>query len=177
MFILPRYGANADAVNYGGISVLHLSVDLGHRDVMLTLLRHNANVNRRLYLTYSRMDPDMRDACNALACHYVIPIVLAAIRGRTTLIKPLVRAGASARTVMRLVNCGLNTRTLTSSLSTDTDLVAWLREQCSTVTSLQQVARLAVRASLRSPVIDTVQELPLPRSLLDFVAFSDLDVE
>jgi hypothetical protein len=171
---LYRYGASADAVNYGGIPNLHVAVDLGHRDVTLMLLRHNAAVNRRLYQPVSRLDADLREACLTLACDYVTPIMLAALRGRTCLIRPLVRAGASTYLVSRLVQ-GRDTRRLTPVVCADVELMKWLHEQCSVVTSLQQIARLAVRANLRSCASDVICELPLPRSLQEFVAFADLE--
>lgn len=169
-----RYGASADAVNYGGIPNLHVAVDLGHRDVTLKLLRHNAAVNRRLYQPLNRLDAELREACLTLACDYVTPIMLAALRGRTCLIRPLVRAGASTYAVSRLVQ-GHDTRRLTPAVCADVELMNWLREQCSAVTSLQQIARLAVRASLRSCASDVIYELPLPRALQEFVAFTDLE--
>lgn len=172
--MLSSHGANADAVNYDGVPVLHISIDLGYRDVMLMLLRHNATVNRRLYQYMSRLDADIRVACGSLFCNYITPLMLAALRGRTSFVEPLVVAGASVHHVVRLLEQPAAQRLL-PALSADERLVQWLRDRSATVTSLQHISRLVVRASLRSPVCDVICELPLPRALLDFVSFCDLD--
>ena len=152
-----------------------MSVDHGHRDATLMLLRYNASVNRRYYQSPSRMEPDIRDACATLSIDYVTPIILAVLRGRLTLMKPLVRAGASLGSVLKLVQGGYSSRRMLPALSSDVDLVRWLRREDSSVISLMRIARLAVRASLRSHRRDVIGQLPLPRSLIDFVAFSDLE--
>jgi len=162
-------------VDTAGVPVLHVAVELNHSRVVRLLLKYNATVNRRLYPTYSRQHTgDLHDMCTAVSLDYVTPLMLAVLRDRTSLLAPLVTAGASLNGVLRILANPAARQRLTV-LTADTELERWLIECCRTPLTLQLQSALAIRARFSSENICRIYDLPLPRPLLDFVAFTSLD--
>ena len=172
--VLLRHGASPDVVDTAGMPVLHIAVELDHSRIVRLLLKYNATVNRRLYPTYSRQhNSEIRDTCNAFSVDYVTPLTLALLHDRTSLLSPLIAAGASLNGVLRiLANHALRHRV---SVTEGSQLERWLIDLCLTPQSLQLQSVLAIRARFSCNNIDRIYDLPLPQSLLDFVAFANLD--
>jgi ankyrin repeat protein len=176
LMVLLRHGANPDVMDSTGVPALHLAVETNNADAVRLLLRYNATVNRRLYHTFTVHNAEVRSVCTLLGLDYVTPLMLATIRGRGSLIRMLIDAGAAVGVILRMLR-DLNVLRQLTALTANTELVAWLSERCAMPSSLQQLSVLAVRARFPSECIDTIYKLPLPRPLLDFVAFADLTVE
>jgi len=173
--VLLQHGANPDMVDTGGVPVLHVAVELNHSHVVRLLLKYNATINRRLYPTYARQHTgDLSDLCTVMSVDYLTPLMLAVLRDRTSLLAALVAAGASLNGVLRIL-ANPTIRQRLSALTTDSELERWLVERCNTPLTLQLQAALAIRARFSSENICRIYDLPLPRPLLDFVAFSSLD--
>jgi len=173
--VLLEHGASPDVVDTAGVPVLHVAVELDHGRLVRLLLKYNATVNRRLYLTPSRQHSgELHDACSALSLDYLTPVTLAVLRDRTSLLAPLVAAGASLNGVLRILTDPAVRGRLTA-LTADSELERWLVERCATPLSLQLQSALAIRARFSSENIGRIYGLPLPRPLLDFVAFAKLD--
>lgn len=173
--VLLQHGASPDMVDTAGVPVLHVAVELNHSRVVRLLLNYNATVNRRLYPTYSRQHTgDLHDMCTAVSLDYVTPLMLAVLRDRTSLLSAFVTAGASMNGVLRILASPATRQRLTA-LTADTELERWLIERCCTPLTLQLQSALAIRARFSSENIHRIYDLPLPRPLLDFVAFSSLD--
>jgi len=173
--VLLEHGASPDVVDTVGVPVLHVAVELNHTRVVRLLLKYNATVNRRLYLTYSRYHTgDLHNLCSILSLDYVTPITLALLHDRTSMLAPLIAAGASLNGVLRiLANPAI--RPHLTMLAADSKLEQWLIERCVTPMSLQLQSALTIRARFSSQNIHKIYTLPLPRPLLDFVAFVGLD--
>jgi len=173
--VLLQHGASPDMVDTAGLPVLHVAVELNHSRVVRLLLKYNATVNRRLYPTYSRhQTSDLFDMCTTVSLDYLTPITLAVLRDRTSMLAPLVTAGASLNGVLRILANPVIRQRLTA-LTADSDLERWLIECSTTPRSLQLQSALAIRARFASENIAKIYQLPLPRPLLDFVAFASLD--
>lgn len=173
--VLLQHGASPDVVDAAGVPVLHVAVELSHIRVVRLLLKYNATVNRRLYPTYSRQHTgDLHDLCTAVSLDYLTPLMLAVLRDRTSLLETLIAAGASSNGILRIL-ANPATRQRLTALTRDAELERWLIERCSTPATLQLQSALAIRARFSSENICRIYDLPLPRPLLDFVAFSDLD--
>ena len=165
-----RHGANPDAVTPDCVPIIHTCVDLGHTAALLSIVRHNADVNRRLYRPLGLLDPDLRAACISLSCDYITPVTLAAVRGQRSTLRMLAEAGASLAAIGPLIG----SHTMSPEIFSDLEFVGWISDRAVHVGTLQHLARLAVRTRLRVPVTFSAYQLPLPRSLMDYVAFCDL---
>jgi len=173
--VLLQHGASPDVVDTAGVPVLHAAVELNHSRLVRLLLKYNATVNRRLYPTYSRHHTGgLRGLCRALSLDYLTPVMLAVLRDRTSVLAPLVDAGASLNGVLQILNNPAVRQRLTA-LPADSELERWLMQRCTTPLSLQLQSALAIRARFSSENIRKIYDLPLPRPLLDFVAFARLD--
>lgn len=173
--VLLQHGASPDMVDTAGMPLLHVAVELNHLRVIRLLLKYNATVNRRLYPTYSRQHTgDLRDMCTAVSLDYLTPIMLAVLRDRTSLLAPLVAAGASLNGVLRILSNPVIRQRL-AVLTADDELEQWLIDCCTTPLSLRLQSALAIRARFAPEHVGRICSLPLPRFLLDFVAFANLD--
>lgn len=173
--VLLQHGASPDMVDTAGVPVLHVAVELNHSRIVRLLLKYNATINRRLYPTYSRHNTgDLHDMCTSASLDYLTPLTLAVLRDRTSMLAPLITAGASLNGVLRILANPAIRHHLTA-LTADSELERWLIECSSTPLSLQLQSALAIRARFATENIGKICSLPLPRSLLDFVAFAGLD--
>ena len=173
--VLLQHGASPDVVDIVGVPVLHVAVELDHRQVIRLLVKYNATVNRRLYPTYSRQHTgDLHDMCTAVSLDYITPLMLAVLRDRTSLLAPLISAGASPNGILRILsNSAIRQRLMV--LTANSELERWLIDCCTTPQSLQLQSALAIRARFAPENIGKIYCLPLPHPLLDFVAFANLD--
>ena len=173
--VLLEHGASPDVVDTAGVPVLHVAVELNHSRLVRLLLKYNATVNRRLYVTCSLQHTgELHDMCLALSLDYLTPVMLAVMRDRTSMLVPLVTAGASLNGVLRILSNPVVRQRLTS-LVADSELERWLVERCTTPQFLQLQSALAIRTRFSPENIGRIYDLPLPRPLLDFVAFAKLD--
>ena len=173
--VLLEHGASPDVVDTAGVPVLHVAVELNHSRLVRLLLKYNATVDRRLYVTCSLQHTgELYNMCSALSLDYLTPVMLAVLRDRTSMLAPLVAAGASLNGVLRILSNPAVRQRLTA-LTSDSDLEQWLIECCSSPPSLQLQSALTIRAQFPSENIGKIYDLPLPRPLLDFVAFAKLE--
>jgi len=173
--VLLEHGASPDVVDTAGIPVLHVAVELNHSQLVCLLLKYNATVNRRLYVTcLLQHTGELYNMCSALSLDYLTPIMLAVLHDRTSVLAPLVAAGASLNGVLRILADPAVRQRLTA-LTADSELGRWLVGCCSTPPSLQLQSALAIRARFPSENVNRIYDLPLPRPLRDFVAFAKLD--
>jgi len=169
--LLLEHGASPDVVDWSGVPVLHAAVELNHSRLVRLLLRYNATVNRRLYPTGLRHHLYL---CRARSLDYLTPVMLAVLCDGTSVLAPLVDAGASLNGVLQILNNPAVRQRLTA-LPADSELERWLMQRCTTPLSPQLQSALAIRAGFSSENIRKIYDLPLPRLLLDFVAFARLD--
>ena len=173
--VLLQHGASPDVLDVAGVPVLHVAVELDHGRIVRLLLKYNATVNRRLYPNHScKQTTDLHDTCRVLSLNYVTPLMLAVLRDRTSLLAPLVAAGASSNGILRILANPVIRQNLTA-LTADNELERWLIDRCRSPQSLQLQSALAIRARFSSERIGRIYDLPLPRPLLHFVAFASLD--
>lgn len=172
--VLLQHGASPDMVDTAGVPVLHVAVELNHSRILRLLLKYNATVNRRLYPTYSRQHTgDLHDLCKSVSLDYLTAVTLAVLLDRTSMLAPLITAGASLSGIPRILANPVARQRLTS-LAADSDLERWLIECCTMPQSLQLQSALAIRARFAPENIGRIYYLPLPRPLQDFVAFASL---
>jgi len=175
--VLLQHGASPDVLDTAGVPVLHVAIELNHNNIIRLLLKYNATVNRRLYPMYLRQHAgDLHDMCSAVSLDYVTPVTLAILRDRTSLLAPLIAAGASLNGVLRILANPVIRQCL-PALTADRELEKWLIERCSTPLSLQLQSALTIRARIAPENIGRICNLPLPRPLLDLVAFANLDLD
>jgi len=175
LLVLLRHGANPDMVDQAGVPMLHAAIELNHSRIVRMLLKYNATVNRRLYPTYSRQHTgELHDLCTAVSVDYLTPLMLAVLRDRTSMLSALIAAGASLNGIRRILGNPVARQRL-PALTADSELERWLIECCSKPLTLQLQSALAIRVRFSPENISHIYDLPLPRPLLDFVAFSSLD--
>ena len=177
--VLLWHGANPDMVDQAGVPMLHAAIELNHSQIVRMLLKYNATINRRMYPTYLHQDTgELHDLCTAVSVDYLTPLMLAVLRDRTSMLSALVAAGASLNGILRILgNPAARQRlpALMPALTADSELERWLIKCCSKPLTLQLQSALAIRIRFSPKNISRIYDLPLPRPLLDFVAFSSLD--
>jgi len=175
--LLLEHGGNPDAVDENSLPALHIAVARNHTQVVTQLLKYNGSVNMRLHTNLCFFGSDFHVMCKQAQLEYVTPLIVALLLDRTSLLTPLIAAGASLSGVQQLLD-NPAIRPHLPVLTADAELEVKLRKCCHTPQSLQLLSTLAIRTCFSSENISQIYDLPLPNTdfapLLDCVAFASL---
>ncbi len=169
--VLLANGASPRTADVQGVPAFFNAVALNHADVVKCLIRLNIDMDKTLS-TEQLLNTELRDITDGLREPVVTPVMVAALRGYAFLIRILIEAGANPAPLVGLIISDLFPGSLVSADGTIKDFIL---ERASSVRALSFMCRKIIRNSLGSKASCRVKALPLPKSLIEYVNFSDLD--
>ena len=147
--LLLEHGGNPDAVDENSLTALHIAVARKHSQVVTQLLKYKGSVNMRLHTNLCFFGNDFHVMCKQAQLEYVTPLIVAVLLDHTSLLAPLIAAGASLNGVQELLD-NPAIRPHLPELTANAELEAWLSECCHTPHSLKLQSTLAIRACFSS---------------------------
>lgn len=164
--ILLRLGANPNIHRSSILETpLLMALNKQHDEIAIQLIQGNCDVNQACYTRSHAFYTQWN-------CIWPVDVVLQ--KQRMSVLQPLILAGCQMYPLKKWI---LRNALEQGSASIKPDLLNFVRHLCKQPLSLKQISRIAIRRTLHLPAQSSVEELPLPSLLKDFIMMKELKIE
>ena len=186
--LLLKYGATVDGMDNFQHTALWMATLQRYSDLVKLLLRHGASVNLSRLWTHSplffavKYSSRRTEIAKVLVYHgadvtiasTLSLLYCAIVQGDQSMARLIVEAGYNVSKDERI-----RSESQSNTLTRNTDLSDWLGAELTTPVPLQRQCRTTIRNSIATLskgryFLDRLKQLPLPRSILNYLALSEI---